>query len=368
MIEPIRVLCVFGCLDRGGAETMCMNLYRNIDRSKVQFDFVTHSAKPCAYDEEIRSLGGRIFVAPRFQAWNIQQYTSWWKRHLSQHPEHKIIHGHMFTVAPIYFHVAHKAGRVTIGHSHSSEPLEKKTLKSEFKRVLKTRMEAESDYCLACSEQAGAYLFPNKEYYVLNNAIDSAQFAFDAAARSAVRSEFGLTEDNILLCVVGSLISVKNPFGTIEIFQQYHARNPETKLLWCGMGNLHDEVQKRIHDCGLEKEILLAGVRSDIPKVLQAADVYLMPSLYEGLPVSAIEAQAAGLPCILSDRISRETAITDRCSFVPLENTAAWIEAIEEGIQKGRSDTMQQIIDAGYDIHTTAKWLQDFYLKIAPKT
>lgn len=363
--EPIRVLCVFGRLDRGGAESMCMNLYRHIDREKVLFDFVKHTEDRCAFEDEIEALGGQIYTAPRLSAKSYFAYLRWWKKHLKMHPEHQIIHGHMFTIAPIYFRICHAFGRVTIGHSHSSEPSgEKTSVKAQVKRFLRRSMEKESDYCLACSEAAGMWLFPNKSFTVLKNAIDTQQYSFDPEARAALRREFGIEKDAPVVAVVGSLAEVKNPFGTLSVFHALHHEHPEARLLWCGNGDMRAAVEQKTRELELADAVILAGVRPDIPHVLQAADVYLMPSFYEGLPVSAIEAQAAGLPCVLSDGISRETAITDRCRFVPLNDLDAWVRAIEEGFRRGRSDTTQAIIDAGYDIRTTAAWLQDFYLHI----
>lgn len=363
--EPIRVLCVFGRLDRGGAETMCMNLYRHLDKEKVQFDFVKHTEDHCAFEDEIEALGGRIYAVPRLSIKSYFAYKRWWKQHLKAHPEHQIIHGHMFTIAPVYFRICHQYGRVTIGHSHSSEPTGKKTsLKAQIKRFLRRSMEKESDYCLACSEAAGMWLFPDKSFSVLKNAIDTQQYSFDPETRAALRREFGIEEDAPVVAAVGSLVEVKNPFGTLAVFRALHHEHPEARLLWCGNGDMRAAVEQKTRELGLADAVILAGVRPDIPRVLQAADVYLMPSFYEGLPVSAIEAQAAGLPCVLSDGISREVAITDLCRFVPLDDPDAWVRAIEEGIRQGRSDTTQAIIDAGYDVRTTAAWLQDFYLRI----
>ena len=149
---PIRVLCVFSSLDRGGEETMCMNLYRAINREKVQFDFVKHTTKKCEFEDEIHKLGGKIYKAPPYMVYNYLQYCRWWERHLRQHPEHRIIHGHLFTIASIYFKIARRYKRVTIAHSHASA--QSKGLKGWLKRPLKKELVSYSDYCLSCSEIA----------------------------------------------------------------------------------------------------------------------------------------------------------------------------------------------------------------------
>lgn len=360
MNEPKRILCVFGCLDRGGAETMCMNLYRHVDRTKVQFDFVTHFSKPGAYDEEIRSLGGRIYTAPRFKGWNLLAYQAWWKQHLEQHPEHQIIHGHYFSISGLYFAIAKRFHRTTVAHSHATSLLPKHKRIEQFFLSLMNRY---ADYRLACSEAAGRFLFRGKDFTVIKNAIDTERFSYDPKRREAARKDFALT-DELVIGTVGRMEQVKNPFGMLTIFSEVLKQEPQAALLWVGDGPLREAVEQRAEELGIADRIHMTGIRSDVDNLLQAMDVFLLPSISEGLPVSAIEAQAAGLPCVLSDGISRETAITDRCRFVPLDNPDAWVRAIEDGFRRGRSDTTQAIIDAGYDIRTTAAWLQDFYLHI----
>ena len=339
---------------------MCMSLYRHLDRKKVQFDFVTHLTEPGAFDEEIRSLGGRIFTAPRFRGWNILAYQAWWLNHLKRHPEHRIIHGHYFSIAGVYFPVAKLRGRVTIAHSHATKLLPKHQLISRFFVDAVNRY---ADYRLACSEAAGRFLYPGKDYTVIKNAIDTERFTFDPKRREAARKEFALT-DELVIGTVGRMEQVKNPFGMLAIFSEILKQEPRAALLWVGDGPLREAVEQRAKELGISDHIHMTGVRSDVDSLLQAMDVFLLPSISEGLPVSAIEAQAAGLPCVLSDGISRETAITDRCRFVPLDDPDAWVRAIEESFRQGRSDTTQAIIDAGYDVRTTAAWLQDFYLRI----
>ena len=156
---PIRVLCVFSLLDRGGAESMCMNLFRNIDRNLVQFDFVKHTSKTCDFEKEIRNLGGRIYEAPQYKIYNHFAYCEWWDRFFKKHPEYKIVHGHYYTTSPIYFKVAKKNNRITIGHSHSS------SIDGKIKELLIRNVQKYSDYCFACSNEAGKWLFPDRKRF-----------------------------------------------------------------------------------------------------------------------------------------------------------------------------------------------------------
>lgn len=356
MDKPIRVLCVFSTLDRGGAESMCMNLYRHIDREKVQFDFVKHTPNKGNFEDEIRELGGRIYEAPRYRIYNLLPYRAWWKRHLQTHEEHRIIHCHFFTMAPAIYPVARQHSRITIIHAHTSKS------DSRVKAFMLRNAEKSADICFACSEVAGKWLFPHREFTVLNNAVDTALFAFDPAVRSAYRRELKL-DDALVLGTVANFSSVKNPFGLIEIFKAVHRQNPQARLLWVGDGGLRPQIEQKLRDEGLADSAILTGVRDDIPALLQAMDVFLLPSFSEGLPVVLIEAQAAGLPCYVSEAVTRETDITGLCRFLPLEDPTLWAESILHD-RKSRANTAQQIIDAGYDVQTTANWLADFYTRI----
>lgn len=355
MIErPIRILCVFSTLDRGGAESMCMNLYRHIDRSLVQFDFVKHTESQGAFEEEILGLGGRVFVAPRYRIYNILEYQNWWRRHFSSHPEHQKVHIHFFTMAGAICPVAKKFGRETITHAHTSRA------DSMLKQMMVRNVGKLTDVCFACSEEAGKWLFPNRTFKVLPNAIDTTIFQHDPVVREEVRKKYGLT-DALVVGIVGSITAVKNPLETIAVFKELVLREPKSRLLWLGSGDMLETVKSVVNDASLSEKVILLGVRHDVYRMMQAMDVYLQPSVYEGLSVSQIEAQAAGLRCFVSDTITKEADLTGRCTYLPLGQPAMWAESILS-TDLNKKDTQRQIIDAGYDIKTTSKWLQEFYL------
>lgn len=358
---PIRVLCVFSSLNRGGAETMCMNLYRNINRENVQFDFIKHTEDHCAFEEEIIALGGRIYTAPKFKGYNLLAYMNWWSRHFLEHPEHRIVHGHYYTVSALYFTVAHKINRITIGHSHSTQQ-NGPVLSLILKKVLRQFVGYTSDYCLACSTEAGKWLFPRREFQLLHNAISVENYRFDSDIRTSMREELGL-QDQLVLGTVGSIKTVKNPFGLVDIFAAVKRRIPDARLLWVGDGELRSAVQEKLKEHGLRSSVIFTGVRSDVNRLLQAMDVFLLPSFSEGLPVVTVEAQSAGLPCLISDVVSREAAITDLCTFLPYSKPELWADAVQT-LELNRKDTRAEVIKAGYDIRTTAKWLEGFYVNL----
>ena len=332
---------------------MCMNLHRNIDRTKVQFDYIKHTSEKGAFEDEIRELGGEIYEAPRYRIYNHLTYYNWWKNHFRNHPEHRIVHGHFFTVSAIYFSIAHKFGRKTIGHVHASQSDE------ILKELLVKRIENVSDYCFACSEEAGKWVFPHKKYRVLNNAVDTEEFAYNKEIRDEYRKKLGLGSRRTL-GTVANFSSVKNPGGLINIFNEYKEINPDSCLLWVGDGGLRKQIEDKIRDLKLEGSIILLGKRNDVPKILQAMDAFLLPSFNEGLPVSVIEAQASGLPCYLSDTITGAVDITGLCEFLPLGSESIWTAALDRPVKK-REDTSEMIKKSGYDIRETARWMQSFY-------
>lgn len=360
MEKTIRILCVFSVLNRGGAETMCMNLYRKLDRDRVQFDFVKHGPETGAFEEEIRSLGGRIYEAPIYRVYNHISYCRWWARHLEAHPEHQIIHGHYFTISAVYFSVARRFGRYTVGHSHSMLTARDKKM-AWLKRKFCKKVESYADCCFACSQEAGKWLFPHRDFIVLNNAIDVDRFSFRPDMAKKIRKEMGFGSE-LVIGIVGSFKPVKNPEGTIAIFKALCKREIQAKLLWVGDGPLRAKAENSLAQAGLSNRVVFTGVRADVDRLLQAVDVFILPSLSEGLGLALVEAQAAGLYCLCSDAVPKEVNITGRCEFLPLDQPELWAERILSA-PHDRPDTRDIIRLAGYDIDTTAKWLEQFYLE-----
>ena len=344
---------------------MCMNLYRYIDREKVQFDFIKHSYEKGIFEDEILSLGGRIFSAPRYKIYNHLSYSRWWKRFLRQHPEYKIIHGHFFTISSVFFAVAKKEGRVTIGHIHSTKVPRggtKRPVVNFLANRMVERISHFSDYCIACSTAAGEWVYGKRHFIVLKNGLDCNEFRFSQDVRKEMRKTIGL-HDEFTIGTVANMSTAKNPMGLIDIFLSIKKENPIAKLVWVGEGDLRPTIETRIKQDGINNSVVLLGSRNDVPRVLQAIDAFLLPSFYEGLPVSAIEAQASGLPCFVSDRVTKEVDITGLCHFLPINQPTLWAQEILRE-EKPRKDQSAKIIDAGYDIHTTAKWLEEFYLSL----
>ena len=368
---PVRVLRVVGRLDRGGLETIIMNAYRIIDRSKVQFDFVMHTTDECDFSEEIRSLGGRIFSVPHYTAKNHFKYVKAWKDFYAEHPEYKVVHGHMMTTASIYLPIAKRYGLTTISHSHATRPNNK--IRALEKYILQTPLRKQNnknlDYKFACSIAAGQWLFgkdvikrPN--FKVVPNGIDVERFSFNKSYRDEMRQHLNIT-NQFVIGHIGRFDSGKNHKFIVSVFREIVKLAPNAMLLLIGDGILRKEIEELVSKSGISNNVIFTGVRADIDKLVQAMDLFLFPSLFEGFGNVLIEAQSSGLPCVVSDVVQPEVKVTDLVHYFPLEKTPKyWAESILEiaKISK-RVDMSSNVIAAGYDVHEVAKWYEQFYLR-----
>lgn len=364
----IRILQVFGCMDRGGAETMIMELYRHFDRKSIQFDFVVHTDRKCAFDDEIESLGGRIFRVPHFSGLQILEYRKSWKKLLSDHPEWQIVHGHMRSTAAIYLSEAKKQGRYTIAHSHNTSS--GKGLQNIVKNALQKGIKKTADYYMACSEAAGKWLFGEgikrgKSYTVLKNAIDTSKFDYDENIRNNVRSNLNIV-NRIVLGHIGSFLSEqKNQSFLLQIYKEVKSIVPNSVLLMVGDGPLREKIERQTKEMGLSDDVVFTGVRSDVNELIQAMDIFVFPSCFEGLPVTLVEVQTSGLPCVISDRVPAETIITKNLVTVKsLESPAEeWAKHIISRLNEPRLSRIEEVKEHGYDIVETTKWLERFYIQ-----
>lgn len=368
--KPIRILQVFSRLGRGGAETMIMTYYRNLDRSKVQFDFLVHTDEECPFDSEVIKLGGKIYRMPQYKGSNHIQYQKKWKVFLQEHTEYKIIHGHYFTISAVYFEVARKLNRICIGHSHISNIMQDSLIgKLKYHLFIKP-IKRLSDYYLACSEDAGEWMygrdiFNHPHFHIMNNSIDAIKFTFNQTIRNQIRHEFNL-ENKFVIGHIGRFNYQKNHDFLIDIFSEIKNRKSDAILMLVGEGELKHDIINKINNLKLSNDVVFTGERSDVPNLLQAMDVFLFPSHYEGLGIVLIEAQAAGLPSLTSlNVVPKEAQVTELLQFISLKEDANhWSEEVIKAKNKTRLNRYQEIEEKGYDIHTNAMWLQEFYLGI----
>lgn len=374
MSKPIRVLHVLAVMDMAGTETLLMNFYRNIDRDKVQFDFAVSSEKEGAYDSEILKLNGRIYHYPLYRGRNHFYYIKWWNEFFDKHKEYHIIHGHIGSTAAIYLSIAKKRGIYAIAHSHSTNS--KMNVHSVLYRLYSYPTRFIADYFFGCSEQAlidryGKAIANNrKKARVLNNAIDAQKYTFNENKRIEIRDEYKIGDNELILGTVGRLTLQKNPYAIIEICSELKRRGLKYRFMWFGAGELKEKIKTQLKEKDLFEIINLYGTRADIYNILQAMDIFLFPSLWEGLGIACIEAQAAGLPTLCSDAVPIEAKATDLCEFIELGNISHWCDIIEKkaklvtDISYKRKNTVTEIINSGYDIKMLAKWLENFYLEV----
>lgn len=360
--KPIRILHVVTYMGRGGLETMIMNYYRHIDRSKVQFDFLVHRDFKADYDDEIESMGGIIFRIPQLIPWSLK-YNRALNDFFSTHPEYKVVHVHQDCLSSVILKAAKRHGvPVRIAHSHNSNQV--KNLKYLIKLYYMKQIPSCATSLFACSKDAGDWMFAGNPYHVLNNAINTNKYTYSPDIRNQTRCSLQINEDSLVLGHVGRFEPQKNHTYLLEIFAEFKKHQQKSILLLVGDGTLRDEIHIKAKNLGIDGSIIFTGVRSDISSLMQAMDVFVFPSLFEGLPVTMIEAQAAGLPCLISDKVPIECKKTDLVHQMPLEaDVHTWTAAIQKVASNSRRDTSPEIKSAGYDITENAVWLQNYYLE-----
>ena len=368
--QPIRVLNMFTIMDRGGAETMVMNYYRHIDRTKVQFDFLVHREQRGAYDDEIERMGGRIYRMCPVYPQNFSRYKRDLRTFFRAHPEYKIIHSHMSELGYFAFREAERQGvPVRICHAHNApHGFDAKMI---IRTYFKKRMMPYLTHLFMCGEESGKWLYGEKNktrFIMLNNAIDAAVYSFDASKREEMRRQLGLT-DELVVGHVGRFNPQKNHAFLLDIFAALLKKEPNAVLLLVGGGEGMPKIQAKAQELGIAEHVRFLGVRSDVADLMQTMDVFVFPSLYEGLPVTMVEAQASDLPCIISDKVPPECILTDGLvNIMPLSaNPEAWAEKILSMRAVPRTDRHEEIAAHGFDITTEAVKLQEFYIKSVEK-
>ena len=358
-MKPIRVLHVVTYMGRGGLETMIMNYYRHIDRAKVQFDFLVHRDFEADYDKEILSMGGRIYHISRLVPWSIK-YRKELKKFFREHSEYKIVHVHQDCLSSVALQCAKECGvPVRIAHSHTKN--QDINIKYLIKRYYMKQIPRFATEYFACGKDAGDWMFAGHSYHILHNAIDASIYTYSAERAAKIRRKF-CVENNFVIGHIGRFDTSKNQSFLIDVFYECEKLEPDVRLLLIGDGKERARIQEKVKSLGLEDKVLFTGIRSDIADLLQAIDVFVFPSLYEGLGIAAIEAQAAGAPCVLSDKVPTECKMTKNTEFLSLkESPEVWARHILDYKEVPHIDTYEDIYKAGYDIKENAIKLQEFY-------
>lgn len=329
--EPIRVAQIIGKWLGGGVESVVMNYYRHIDRTKIQFDFICDEDSTNIPYEEIEKMGGKVILIPPYQ--KVFKYHKKLKEVLKS-GGYKIVHSHINTLSVFSLFAAKCAGvPVRIAHSHSTTNKKEKK-KNLLKQILRPFSKVFATDYMCCSELAGRWLFGNKEYdngnvYLLNNAIDLDKFKYDEEKRKEKRKELNIEDSTLVIGHVGRFVEQKNHRFLIDIFNEVHKQKENSILLLAGQGPLMEEMKEKVKILGIEDSVKFLGQRNDINELYQAMDLLLFPSLYEGLGMVVVEAQISGLPCVVSTEIPKIAKVTKKITFVNLENKIKpWNEVI----------------------------------------
>lgn len=363
----IRVLHVVASMDRGGLETFIMNIYRNINRSLVQFDFLVHTEDECAYDREIISLGGKIYRVPSRRK-GILKNRNELKKFFDKHNNYKIIHQHLSSLTYVQpLKIAKKYKIPTrITHSHNSNQ-SGNPIHQFLHSYNKIQIQSFATDFYSCSEVAASWLYPKKiyengTYEVIKNAIDTREFKFNELTRKKIRRELNVC-DKFVLGHVGRFAHQKNHALLVDIFKNVYSENQDSVLLLVGDGELRKDIEEKVERYNLKDSVIFTGVQSNISELLQAMDVFVMPSHYEGLPVTIIEAQTSGLPCVLSANITKEVEIVNNIQWCDIsEKPSTWAKKILNVNTEIREDRSDHVIRAGYDILNISQKIQEWYM------
>lgn len=363
----IRILHILGKRPVGGVGAFLYNMHNNIDTNKIQFDYVfSGSSNSGIFDEKVKKLGGKVYVLPELKYGNMIKYIKELNKIFKNHPEYKVIHGHSPNLGIIYLSLAKIYGvKNRIVHSHSTKYSDSK-LKSIRNYFLHIPIKKLSNIHLACSKKAGMFLFNDSESVkVINNSINIDKFCFNEDMRIKLRTDLEL-KNKFTIGHVGNFVSVKNHKMIIDIFNEIQVMHPDSVLLLLGKGELEEEIKEKVKYFGLDNKVKFLGYKENIADYMNAMDVFLLPSFFEGFPVSTIEAQANGLPCYISDTVSKEIKIINETQFISLNNTPKyWANKIlEVNLNYSRYEKNKEVRNAGYDIKVTATDMEKFYLSL----
>ena len=371
----MRVLHVLGAMNRGGAETWLMHVLRTVDRSRLHLDFLVHSQKPAAYDEEIRALGSKVIVCPLGR--NPVSYARKLQGALRQHGPYDVVHSHVHHFSGLVLAVAKHIGvPKRIAHSHSNTgPIDssawmpRRLYLSSMQRLIQRY----ATVGLAASEEAGRALWGaqwsrDSRWRIFYCGIDLVPFQSNLN-KSDVRMELEIPKDTYVVGNVGRFDHPKNHMHVLQVFRALVGRMSNVRLLLVGDGPLREDIEREVTRLGLDHYVLFIGVRGDVPRLLLGGiDLMLFPSLHEGLPVVVLEAQAAGVPVVLSDVITREVEVVPKLlTWVPLsESVPKWGDACVAALRRRRDTPCEgawrYLASGKFDIRTNVKLLESIYL------
>ena len=368
MENPIRILQIVPNMQQGGLENFIMNIYRNIDRTKVQFDFLVHYNEKKFFDDEIEKLGGKIYRFSLRDDNNIIKYIKELNKFYKEHPEYKVIHCHMSSIGFLNFIIAKRNGiKVRIAHSHNSST--DKTLKGRIKRLMMLPYKYVSTINYACSNEAGKYLYGNKKFEIIPNAIDTYKFKFNQNKRIEYREKLDIMGNKFVIGHVGRFNIQKNHEFIIKVFCDYLKINKDAMLLLIGDGELLEKIKDLCIKLNIQKKVIFLKNINNIYDYYNVMDLFILPSFFEGLPVVGIEAQTNGLKCLFSSNITREVKVSEQLNFLELKKEL-WVRKIDENFKNGiydRFKSFEKIVNSNFEITTLSKIMEHKYIQFYKK-
>lgn len=370
--KRINVLVLITAMDRAGAETMMMNYLRHIDRNKIHMDFVLNREYESDYEKEIKELGSKVYHLSPIYPNTVREYKKEFKKFLKEHPNYDVIHSNLEERSAYPLAIAKKAGiDLRIVHAHSN--LKHVDIKYIFRLYLRKKLRGKYTHSFACSRGTAKWLFgDDKKTIIVRNAIDTDEFKYDENRRKKAREELGIDDDTLLIGHVGRFSYEKNHKYLLRIFAEVNKMKPNSRLVLIGGGKnrselrLKDEIIKTIEELNLEDKVMMLGVRDDMPYIMQAIDIFALPSLSEGFPLTLMEAQSLGLKCIVSNQVPKECNVTGEVKYFPIDispEEAAWELLLLKDKRVDPIEMNRQVKAAGYDIKTNAMWLERVYSK-----
>lgn len=370
--KRINVLVLITAMDRAGAETMMMNYLRHIDRNKIHMDFVLNREYESDYEKEIKELGSKVYHLSPIYPNTVREYKKEFKKFLKEHPNYDVIHSNLEERSAYPLAIAKKAGiDLRIVHAHSN--LKHVDIKYIFRLYLRKKLRGKYTHSFACSRGTAKWLFgDDKKTIIVRNAIDTDEFKYDENLRRKAREELGIDDDTILIGHVGRFSYEKNHKYLLRTFAEVNKMKPNSRLVLIGGGKnrselrLKDEIIKTIEELNLQDKVIMLGVRDDMPYIMQAIDIFALPSLSEGFPLTLMEAQSLGLKCIVSDNVPKECNVTGEVKYLSANtppDEAAWELLLLKDKKVDPIEMNRKVKAAGYDIKTNAMWLERVYSK-----
>ena len=358
-----RILFISQYLNRAGTEAFMMNVFRGVDRSHFGVDFLLYSRNETDYSKEVEAAGCMVWRVPSRRESPLGWYRSlycFFKEHAQDYAAVHYCGNGLTAIAPIV--LAWRFGipiRIIHSHNSSSDGLHNRVLHM-LQRGLACRL---STHHFACSSLAAKWFFGNSPAVIIRNGIDTRRFAFNPQTREEVRKRLCLKPSTTVIGHVGRFQAEKNHSFLLDVFAQFHKLQPDSMLMLVGVGDLEDSIKKKARKTGIADNVLFLGERSDVEQLLQAMDLFLMPSTFEGQPFVLIEAQCAGLPCLVSDIINKDIFLTESIGTCSLQQPATqWAQRMKEmASTHKRHDESKAIEQQGYSIATTIGYLESVY-------